>query len=77
MGRCLVGTSSDLYCKIIDPRSKIVVSNFKCHGGRKNARIAWCGSTDYFLTAGLSKMLERECKVWDPRNLTKVRLNKS
>lgn len=74
----LVGTAcKDKKARIIDPRASTVQHTFPAHQGTKGSRCLWLGDSGWLMTVGMSKMSEREFKIYDPRDLSKELAYKS
>jgi len=63
--------------RIIDPRSGTITETFPAHDGSKGSRCKWLGSKGTLLTVGMSKLSERQFRIWDPRKLDKAVVNKN
>jgi coronin-7 len=64
----------DRTMRIFDARSSgaEVASVEKAHAGSKGFTIDWMGTHDRIFTAGFGPAADRECAMWDTRNLSKA-----
>mmetsp|Transcript_17207 Transcript_17207/g.48428 ORF Transcript_17207/g.48428 Transcript_17207/m.48428 type:complete len:452 (+) Transcript_17207:118-1473(+) len=69
-GSLIVTASKDKKTRIIDPRAGSVSETFPAHEGNKGSRALWLGKRGNILTVGMSRMSERQFRIWDPRNLS-------
>jgi len=68
-GSLLATSSKDRKVRVIDPRSKTVVSEGEAHQGVKPSRVIW--TKDKLLSVGFTKQSEREYCLWDSRDVSK------
>lgn len=76
-GSLIATACKDKKGRVIDPRTGNVANEFPAHDGSKGSRCLWLGNKNTILTVGMSKLSEREFRIWDPRNLDKHLCHKS
>lgn len=69
-GSVMATACKDKKARIIDPRSGAVTATLAAHEGAKGSRCLWLGSKGTLMTVGMTKLSEREFRIWDPRNLS-------
>ncbi|CAH0493830.1 unnamed protein product [Peronospora farinosa] len=72
-GSAMLVATQDQAVRFLDPRldqtSTPVIA--AAHTGKRHVNVVWCGRTQHFITCGSDRMLEREIKLWDSRQLAK------
>lgn len=64
-------TCKDKKLRLFDPRAgAAAVTIADSHSGVKGSRVQWLGSLDRIVTTGFSRTSDRQCYLWDSRNLT-------
>jgi coronin-1B/1C/6 len=58
----------DKKARIIDPRAASITETIPAHEGSKGSRCLWLGTKGTLMTVGMTKLSEREFRIWDPRN---------
>jgi len=75
-GSQLATSCKDKKIRIIDPRTNKVAQEVEAHQGIKGSRVCYMG-LDKLCSVGFTKTSERECTIWDPRDLTKKLINQN
>lgn len=63
-GTRLAVVSKDKLLRIVDARSGTVDHSIEAHDGVKAMRVVWLGNDARVVTAGFSKMRERQLMLW-------------
>jgi len=75
-GSVIATACKDKKARLIDPRSGVVTETVAAHEGAKGSRCLWLGSKGTLMTVGMTKLSEREFRIWDPRKLSEHLVNK-
>jgi len=73
----MASASKDKKTRIMDPRAGKITQVFPAHDGSKGSRCLWLGRRNQLMTLGMSKLSERQFRIWDPRSLEKPISDKS
>lgn len=69
-GSMMATACKDKKARLIDPRAGSITETFPAHEGAKGSRCLWLGSKGTLMTVGMTKLSEREFRIWDPRNFS-------
>jgi len=69
-GSVMATACKDKKARIIDPRTGVITATLAAHEGAKGSRCLWLGTKGTLMTVGMTKLSEREFRIWDPRNLS-------
>ena len=67
-GSLLAALTKDKQLSFFDPRKETACNKVSTHEGARQQKFSWLGDSQHILTAGFSKLSQREYAVWDVRN---------
>jgi len=72
-GKHWATSCKDKTVRIGDPRGRTLAHELKeAHAGAKSTKIAFLGDSQRFATVGFTKQSQRQVKIWDTRDLSKM-----
>ncbi|KAI8620323.1 hypothetical protein BC830DRAFT_1164676 [Chytriomyces sp. MP71] len=71
-GAMVVTVCKDKKVRVLDLRTGEELATAEGFEGVKGARVAWLNSTDYFVACGFGRANQRELKVYNSKDLSKV-----